>query len=211
MSRLPLILCGLLLAAGLSWLFPLFHVVRIGNSAAEKQRAEFDAAAFAKSFWNDRLVPSLNQAPDAATVLQAFQEDPGQAREKFGRKVGMSRSRFIVVRGSGTIVELDKKGVGVALENGTSDADVKLLTGLLFGNTVRDATALLDPSSFANSQHFNEISTELNRIVEDRVIPKLKEKAATGQHVRFTGCAEIPDEERDIKPLPLVPLYVGID
>ena len=89
---------------------------------------------------------------------------------------------------------IDKKGVGVALQGEAKEPDIVLQTGLLFGNTVRDATGLLDASNFPDSRQFNEISTELNRIVEARVIPILKEKAAVGRQIDFAGCAEIPDE-----------------
>lgn len=115
------------------------------------------------------------------------------------------------MRGSGTIVKVDKKGVAVALQGETKGADFVLQTGLLFGNTVRDATGLLDASSFPDSRQFNEISTELNRSIEARVIPVLKEKAVVGRQIHFAGCAEIPDEGELIRPLIIIPLEIRIE
>jgi len=86
-----------------------------------------------------------------------------------------------------------------------------LLAGLLFGNTVRDATGLIDASNFPDSRQFNEISTELNRIVEARVIRRLREKSVVGQRIHFAGCAEIPDEGEVASPLPVIPLEFRLE
>jgi predicted lipoprotein len=81
---------------------------------------------------------------------------------------------------------------------------------MVFGNTVRDATGLLDMDSFPNSQHFNDLSTELNRIVETRVLPGLRDRAEVGRKVRFVGCAEVARDARRRKPLKVVPVRVEI-
>jgi predicted lipoprotein len=155
------------------------------------------------------LNPALDAAHDAASVLKAIREAPLVAREKFGRKVGVSRTRLILLRGNGKVVSHDKKGIGVALDRDKTEPDIILQTGLLFGNTVRDVSGLIDASSFANSQHFNEVSTELNRIVETHVLPKLKEPfVSLNRHIEFVGCVEIQDEARVEPPLTIVPLDV---
>ena len=198
------------MAGGLFWLFPLVHVVRLNELEATKRQAAFNAAEFVKSFWDERLSPSLDQAADASAVLAALHDDPQTARAKVGRTVGVSRKWFVVLRGSGTIVSLENAGVGVALKLGEREPDIILQTGLLFGNTVRDATGALDASDFANSQHFNDVSTELNQIVESRVIPTLKEQAAVDRQVEFIGCAEVSDDASDVGPLKVIPLRVSI-
>jgi predicted lipoprotein len=211
MKRTGAILCCLFLAGCVLWFFPLFHVVHTNSVENIGVESAFNAAEFAKTYWSERLVPSLNMAPDAATVLAAFQTSPESARAKFGRKVGVSRTTLIVVRGSGAVVMTDKKGVGVALQRDAKEADIILQTGLLFGNTVRDAAGLLDASDFADSRRFNEISTELNRIIESNVIPVLKEKVAMGRQIRFAGCADIPDEANNIRPLAIIPLEIRVE
>src|SRR4029079_6421427 len=113
MKRAWIICCCLLFLGGLLWCFPLFHVVRLEQLHASQQESAFNAADFAKSFWSERLTPSLTQAADAATFLADFRASPETARAKFGRKVGVSRTRLVVLRGKGTIVTIDKKGVGV--------------------------------------------------------------------------------------------------
>jgi predicted lipoprotein len=201
----------LVAAVGVLWLFPLFHIVRTDELQAARQLTAFDASTFAQSFWTERLTPSLAEAADAAELLAAFRQNAQLAREKFGRKVGVGRKRLFMLRGSGTISGVDATGVRVSIHNEGAEPDVLLRTGLLFGNTIRDASGLLDASDFANSQHFNDISTELNRIVEASVITKLKEQAAPGRKIQFLGCAELADGAGDVLPLKVIPLDVQID
>jgi predicted lipoprotein len=211
MKRIGLTSCCLLLAGAFFWFFPLFHVVHIDNSSLVEHETDFNAADFAKMFWKNQLTPSLTQAPDAAAVLAALGANAASARTNFGRKVGVSRASLYVVRGSGSVVSVDKKGIGVALGDESKRADVLLQTGLLFGNTVRDATGLLDASNFSDSRQFNEVSTELNRIAEAEVLSPLKHKATVGGHITFAGCMELPDESEISRPLNLIPLQARID
>jgi predicted lipoprotein len=209
--RRILIAIGLLVALGaLFWLFPLLHVVRLQDVRDSRQRGEFRAHEFAKEFWTTRLMPSLDRAADVAAVLAVAREDPHEARQQFGRSVGLGRAAFYLLRGRGTVVSVDKDGVGVSTDAGTSQPDVLLHTGLVFGNTVRDATGLLSAGDFIDSQQFNDVSTELNHIVETRVLPPLQEQARVGRRLEFIGCAEVMDES-DWRPLRIIPLDVKVD
>jgi predicted lipoprotein len=192
-------------------MFPLFHVVRLDEVQAAEQRTAFNAQMFVARFWQDRLLPSLDAAAGAETVLAAMDKDRQAALAKFGRKTGVGRTTLLLIQGVGSIVSVDPKSVGVSLTPDEAKPDVVLRAGLLFGNVVRDATGLLDSSDFENSQQFNDISTELNRHIELHVIPVLKEKAVIGRQVRFVGCASVPDNADTVRPLTLIPLVVSIN
>jgi predicted lipoprotein len=208
MNRLAVTIGTLVAACVLFWCFPLFHVGPRATTLAEKQQAAFDAAEYVKKFWTAKLTPTLGQAADAATVLAALRDDPQQARADFGRSVGLGRAALYFARGSGKIVSVDDKAIGVSLAVEGSEADIAIQTGLLFGNTVRDATGLIHGDDFPNSQHFNEISTELNRVVETILIPPLKQQSKIGARIEFVGCAEVTNLPRDISPLKVIPLDV---
>ncbi len=100
---------------------------------------------------------------DAATVLAALRANPQEAREKFGRRVGVSRTTYYFLRGAGDVLNVDDKGVTVALSADEPSPDVLLATGRIFDNTVRDATGLLTSSDFPNSQHFNDLARRFAR------------------------------------------------
>jgi predicted lipoprotein len=202
----------LFIAVGATWRFPLFRIHRLDQVATEQRPASFDAAKFAETFWNEELIKSLDQTADAASVVAAMRQDPREAGERFGRCIGISRARLLCVRGSGTIVSVDRQGVGVALMGGAGGSpDVVLHTGLLFGNTVRDASGLLDAGAFSSSQHYNDISTELNRMVERRVTSELKERSKVGNPITFCACGQLSPDSSDVLPLRLIALKVEFE
>lgn len=210
MKRTVILVLLLAALAALSWWLPLFHAVPLDKRQAEKEQAAFSAAEYAKDFWTRKLPPALENANDAAIVLAAARQDPEAAREQYGRSVGLGRTSLYFLRGSGTIVSVDKDGVGVALARAEGTPDLVLQTGLLFGNAARDSTGLISPSDFPNSQNYNDLSNELNRIVETLVLPPLKQQAEVGRQVQFVGGAEVLNDS-DWQPLRLIPLEVHVD
>jgi len=203
---------ALLLAAvgALLWWMPLFRIVPLDVRRAEREQAAFSAPDYAKDFWTRILPSALENASDANAVLAAAREDPPAARQRYGHSVGLGRSALYFLRGTGTIVSVSEEGVGIAMEPTEGSPDVVLQTGLLFGNAVRDSTGLISPSDFPNSQDYNDLSNELNRIVETLVLPPLREQAQVGWHVQFVGCGEVLNDS-DWKPLKLIPLDVRVD
>jgi len=197
---------GILLAAGLCWLFPPFHVLPLRKAQNAQKLAAFDAAAFAREFWQKKLLPATDRATPATELLAALANDPGAARQRFGRSPGLSGTSYFFVKGSGVVAATEKETIQITLEV-PSQPTVELLTGLLFGNIVRDGTGLLNISDFPNSQDFNAISTELNRIVETQVVPALRARAAVGNAIRFTGCCEL-EEGPAPKVLQVIPVKV---
>jgi predicted lipoprotein len=214
MKRAAVIAVLVAAAAIVVWRYPLFHIVRTDQVAAEGRsrtnQQAFDAAQFAETFWRERLLPSLGNAVNVEAFLSAYSDNPEQVRKQHGRSVGVSRQTLYLLQAGGTIVSVDKKGVGLALGDGTV-GDIVLPTGPLFGNAVRDCTGLIRPGDFPNSQQFNDLSAELNRIVEAQVIEPLAKNAAVGQQVHVVGCVELSNSESEVKPLLLIPLQVRFD
>ncbi len=211
MKRAVLAVIALGLLAGVFWFTPLFHLVPLKQEQGRQAAAEFSPTNFATAFWNDKLLKSLDRAADAGQVLAALTSDPQKARTQFGRALGISSSILFFLRGTGRIVSVTKKGVALTLKDDGDTADILLPTGLLFGNTVRDGTGLLDASAFPNSQNFNDLSTELNRMVETTLLPKLREQAKVGVKISFAGCAEVAEEDADVKPLKVIPVSVKLE
>jgi predicted lipoprotein len=192
--------------AGVCWLFPLFHVVPLKVAKAEKAAAAFNAEQFANTFWSDKLLPSINQAVKADTLLAAIQSDPEAAKKKYSRSLGFSSSYFYFVSGTGRVVSVSDDEVSLAITPGSTNAEVTLLCGLIFGDAVRDGTGLLNASAYPNSQDFNDISAALDHLVETLVLPGLHQQAKIDAQISFAGCAEVDDEAMDLKPLKVIPI-----
>jgi len=197
---------AILIAAVVCWLFPLFHVVTLKTATAEKAAATFNATQFAETFWTNQLPASSDKAVKADVLLPAIQSDAATAKQKFSRSVGLSEGYFYFVSGNGRVVAVSDDEISLAITEGSTNTDVSLQTGLLFGNALRDGTGLLSASDYPNSQDFNDISAALNHLVETRTLPKLREQAKLGAKISFVGCAEVDDEATDLKPLKIIPI-----
>lgn len=205
--RRALAIAGIFVGAGLlAWFFPLFHVVPLKQAQAAKVQGVFNAADFAEKLWREQLPACLERAPEAAVVLSGLAGDFKQAVTNHGRLVGMSDTAYFLMRGTGVVVSVESAGIGVALHG--QETDLKFKTGLLFGNTVRDATGLVDANQFPNSQEFNDLSTALNQLVERRVLTAAKTNASVGRPLRFVVCAEVAEDDAGERPLKVIPLSV---
>jgi predicted lipoprotein len=199
-------LIAVAIAMAICWRFPLFHVVALKTAAAEKTAATFDPTEYAEAFWTNQLVPSLTKAVKAETLLPAIQTDATMAKTHYSRSVGMSESYFYFLSGTGRVMAVSDDEVSLAINNSSTNAEISLQTGLVFGNALRDGTGLLNVNDYPNSQDFNGISEALNHIVETRVLPKLHDQAKVGTKIYFVGCAEVDDESSDLKPLKVIPI-----
>jgi predicted lipoprotein len=197
-------------AAVLFWCAPLFHIVPLQAARDQTAEAAFSADAFVEKLWNDRLLKSPGKAVDAATLLAAINKDIQAAHQKYGRSLGLSSTYYYFLSGQGRVVAVEKNLVSLAVNPASDKPDIVLETGNVFGNAVRDGTGLLNVNDFPNSQDFNDISAQINRRIEERVLPALRAKAAVGAVVRFAGCAEITNEDADLHPLRLVPLIAEV-
>jgi predicted lipoprotein len=206
MSRRIGWLVGLIALALLFWRFPAFRVTGL-QDAARDGAVGFDARAFAAEFWKTNLLRNANDATDVSELVAALEKDTKHARARYGHSPGMTSTTFFFVKGSGEVLEVNEEGARVRISPGAHEAEALLHTGLLFGNALRDGSGLIDPGQFPNSQHFNDIATELNRLAETNVLPLLRKIAVPGKKLSFIGCAELEEDETP-HPLKIVPVRV---
>jgi predicted lipoprotein len=162
---------------------------------------------YADELWNDRLPNAFGNAVDVAELFEAVDRDPGQARSRFGRQVGLGGACFLFVRGSGHVEEVSADYCTLKIGGRSRRARIRI--GVVVGNAVRDSTGLIDVNQFANSQDFNNLSVELNQRVETHVIAPARKRLRVGVRVGFVGCARVSDD-RDFDPLSLVPVHLDV-
>ena len=202
-------LIAMVVVAGLCWFFPLFHVVSMEQATKEKSAAVFDPKRFAQVFWEARLPYAFSNAVPAEVLLPILQTNAAEAKQKFSRSVGVSESYTYFLSGKGRVLSVNEDEVQLAVTPSATNAEVSLQLGLLFSSVVRDAPGVLNVNDYPSSQDFNAISEALNRIVEERVQPKVRAQAKVGASIEFIGCAEVNDEATDLRPLKVVPVQVA--
>ncbi len=201
LKRIGLVLGGLLLC----YLFPLFHIVPLKAALEQSAQESFDADEFIEAFWSEQLPTVSADAVEIETLRFALAEDSASAIEQYGHRLGVSARVSYFVSGHGEIREVTKRAVEVSLSDGSF---VMLGTGPIFGNTIRDGSGLFDVSDFANSQEFNALSTEINRRVEERILPDLRELGIKGKQIRFVGGVDISDSNPQLDRLKVVPIKI---
>jgi predicted lipoprotein len=184
----------------------VYNSVYIKKLDAKKATVEINLnpPEFAKKFWSAQFIPYLDSAVEMNSLITLL--NPQQAFEKYAHAPGIGHTSFFLVRGAGVISSINEEDITVQLKPGAGE--VKLSTGLYFGNAVRDVTGKIAMGDFSNTMDFNSVSAELNKIVREQVVLPFKTKAVKGATVQFVGCAEINKEQINTGSMQLLPVKI---
>lgn len=189
--------------------WPPFRFVSLQAVRQAEERSAFNPKDFARALWDDKLPSVASTAPGIADVLEALKRNAEGAVEKYGTVWGLGGNTYFMLQGVGRVVAVDGDTLDVMIDGIAAGTRVVLLTDNVFGNTVRNASGLIDPSEFPNSQDLNKVSIALNVIVMNEVLPALRESATVGTEVRFIGCTEVRNVN-SISEMEIVPISVDV-
>jgi predicted lipoprotein len=154
--------------------------------AASREAPAFDATASAAAFWRKHIDNAATDAIRIEQLVTQLRED-AEGAGKLGRRAGMGANPVYVVRGIGRVTKVDASAISVDI--GMDEAEVIIRHGPIFGNALRDAFDSAEVSAL-NSFEANALSSELNRLAEDRVQPQASQLAKPGARLQFVGCAQ---------------------
>jgi predicted lipoprotein len=182
----------------------------------QQQREAFNAAEYARDFWLNQLPGVLDKAVDVKELIKLFNTDMAKAIEHYGKAPGVSRVYAYLLKGEGTILEVNESGFKVSVEEPHTNPDVLIEIGSYIpGNAVRDASDLIDVSKFTDTMKFNEISGEINKIVvKDVIEPFLDKGPGTGRTVKFFGATQVAQdaaEENGLGLIKIVPIRLQLE
>ncbi|MGD8499733.1 MAG: DUF2291 family protein [Phycisphaerales bacterium] len=183
-------------AAAAIMAFLLYRSIYFENLAKVKEqqrRGAFNAAEYARDFWDNQLSTVLDNAADVRELIELFNTNMAEAIRRYGKAPGISRVYAYLLKGEGKILTTGEDGLEVSVGEAQANPDVLIATGFYIpGNAVRDASGLVDVSRFSDTMKFNEISAEINKIVVKEVIkPFLDKKPAAGMTVQFFGATRV--------------------
>jgi predicted lipoprotein len=172
----------------------------------QRRREAFNAAEYARDFWDNQLISVLDSAVDVNELIKLFNTDMNEAIKRYGKAPGVSRVYAYLIKGNGKILSIVEDFLEVSIRKPQTNPDVKILTGFYIpGNAVRDASGLVDVSEFSDTMKFNEISSEINKIIVKEVIrPFLNKKLQVGSTIRFFGATQVSQEAIEAKRILLV-------
>lgn len=176
--------------------FLVYHSIYFENLKdikEQRRRGTFNAAEYARDFWDNQLFSVLDKAIDVKELIELFNTNMNQAIKRYGKAPGVSRTYAYLIKGNGKILTIAEDFLEVSIREPQTNPDIKITSGFYIpGNAVRDASGLIDVSEFSDTMKFNEISGEINKILVKEVIrPFLEKKPKVGKTIRFFGATQV--------------------
>jgi predicted lipoprotein len=187
-------------------LYNSVYFMKLDEVKASSQSKDFDAARYAREFWNNKLMANLNKAVELTALFDQLSLDEDGAFDTHSHALGIGNLRYFLVSSRGTVKSVDDDAITVALDGGKAKTHVTIATEFIFGNAVRDATGLINIDEFENTMDFNNVSAEINSIIRKDVLPALKKDVVEGDILEFTGAIELNRENFDLLSVEVVPV-----
>ncbi len=179
--------------------FLVYHSIYFENLEDIKEQRRsgtFNAAEYARDFWDNQLFSVLDKAVDAKELIELFNTNMNEAIRRYGKAPGVSRTYAYLIRGNGKILTIAEDFLEVSIREPQTNPDIKITSGFYIpGNAVRDASGLIDVSEFSDTMKFNEISGEINKILVKEVIkPFRKKEPKVGKTIKFFGATQVAQD-----------------
>ena len=171
---------------------------------------KFDAVTFSKKLWEGKLPARLDSAVELTTFIKAAQANPVDAFSKYTNALGIGNYRYALITAEGIVTNVNDDDIALQVKLGDSLMTVKLATEFIYGNAIRDASALVDVKDFPNTMDLNNISEELNKMVRKSVLPPFKTAVKKGDKIIVTGAIEIHKEHIKWNELEIIPVKLQI-
>ncbi len=168
----------------------------------------FDAEKYAANVWENELPKAFKSAVELTDLTDQLHKDPDHACSQHGKKLGISKTWYFLVKGEGIIRSIGDEAIVVQLKNGKQ---FRLATAFIFGNAVRESSGHVNIDDFINMTDFNNVSVALNKKVRDTIIPDLKRDAKTGANIEFAGAVEINEDQPNTSDLQVIPISVKFE
>jgi len=171
---------------------------------------KFDAVAFSKRLWEEKLAARLSNAVELETFIKTAQINPVDAFSKYTNALGIGNYRYALIKVEGLITDINEDDIMLQVKLGDSLMTTQLATEFIYGNAIRDASGLVDVKDFPNTMDLNNISEELNKMVRKTVLPPFKAAVRKGDKVIVTGAIEIHKEHIKWNELEIIPVRLQI-
>lgn len=191
------------IAAVLLLIYLSLDLQKLDAYLADRPSLSFDADVYARVVWEQKIPAVIRDAPDILTVMDLLQSDPEQAFDRMGRKLGISGTRYFMVKGEGIIDSVEKESLRILLDGGFQ---IELATAFIFGNAIRDGSGVVNIDEFLNMTDFNMVSIALNKRVKEEVVPLLVRSARAGKSIEFAGAFEMREDQPDIHSIRIIPV-----
>jgi predicted lipoprotein len=168
---------------------------------------KFNAALFSKILWEEKMPQKVDSSIDLSQLKQAVNNNEADALKKYTNAMGIGNYRYALVKTKATVLSVYEDEVTIQLP-GSDTATIA--TEYIYGNAIRDASALVAISDFPNTTELNSISEELNKIVRTSVLSSFKKMVKKGQSLNIIAAVELNKAHIKWNGLELLPVRIQI-
>jgi predicted lipoprotein len=198
----------LLLAVGLV-AYKSVYIKKL-SEVKKKTNEKFDAVAYSKKLWDERLPAKLDSAIELTALIKAIEANPATAFASYSNAIGIGNYRYSLVKVAGVATVIGEDEIAVQVNHADSLLIAILATEYIYGNAIRDASGLVDIIDFTNTADLNSISEELNKTVRTLVLPPFKKLVKQGDKIEITAAVEFNKEHISFGNLELIPVRLKI-
>lgn len=171
---------------------------------------DFDAVAYSKNLWDEKLPEKMDSAVDLSVFVQAVATDKDAALKKYTNALGIGNYRYALIKTQATVSTVNEDEVLVQIPTIGLVVEGILATEYIYGNAIRDASALVDVKDFPNTSNLNSISEEMNKLVRTTVLPSFKKEIKKGDKINIVAAVELNKEHIKWNGLELLPVRLQI-
>ncbi|MDX2045715.1 MAG: DUF2291 domain-containing protein [Chitinophagaceae bacterium] len=178
----------------------------VKNNTAVK----FDAAAFSKKLLDEKMPARMDSAIDLSLLIQEVMADKDSGLLKHSNALAIGNYRYALVKAQANVTAVNEDEVLIQIPLNDSVINAVLATEYIYGNAIRDASALVDVKDFPNTTELNSISEELNKIIRTSVLPSFKSTVKKADKLNIIAAIEINKEHIKWNGIELIPLRLQI-
>jgi predicted lipoprotein len=170
----------------------------------------FDAVAFSQNLWKEKMSAKMDSAVDLSTFIQAVSTNKEAALNKYSNALAVGNYRYALIKTQAVVTTVNEDEVLIQIPTTDLVVEGVLATEYIYGNAIRDASALVDVKDFPNTSDLNSISEELNKIIRTTVLPAFKQAVKKGDKVNVVAAVELNKEHIKWNGLELLPVRLQI-
>lgn len=171
---------------------------------------DFKARSYARNYFDSKLLPASNNAVDINQLITLIRTDRNGTFDKYAHALGIGNIRYFLVKGEGEVTAINENDISITVNTDTTKNVYLLATEFVFGNALRDASGKININEFSNTMDFNNVSSEINKIVRTEILPPFRSKVKQGDVVQFAGAIELNQVHLNLNEIEVIPVQLKI-
>jgi predicted lipoprotein len=164
-----------------------------------------DAKVYANSFYQEKILKNTDKAIAINELADKLKANPDETFKQYAHSLGIGNIRYFLVKATGKITKINEN----TLDFDVDGKSYSIATEFIFGNAVRDASGIITMTTFENTMDFNNVSSELNEIIRNKVVPELKKKATLGSQISLIGAIELNQKHLKLSEIEIIPVFLS--